>query len=564
MSQFDSNLPGCLLCLISQGALHSAHNEAMLALHVCGILKEHMFVRSNTEGELFSIDVLRSFNLNTLVTMGALFLQLAAINAMFSRRITFRYFMRLSNLVDQQIDAQGRNHTETFSDSFYFFCLGSMKGMLRRVGATNDLERIIMLQRATEAAESDMSSSFAESSQSTSALSTAFLSDASAVFASFAGPGMTASGPVSTRIVSVQALAYSTHGSIDEFLLPQILVSMSEGKFSIANALLTRLRIILSNHPFMDTLGKYGFLLSAWCAFLSGKFKRAHALVDYLQEFSLACKQSTLYKWSSQLRMLSILFSGHEDKDALVAALEACVVDIKNRTQEDGISACASAVLALALVSVENIDKSRRRALALARYAADKLAARSSFTIIGGIYLFLAGYAAALLMKHDNIALSCLSKNRAKSHRGQSPRIFQNSQLVVEKALSGLSNMSGPNNQPCLKLLHEALALKLYCVSRTPGASKLNFSSLPTDLPLTSSLRISTDTDLSYEFDEFKFGIAFLQTEQLHFLRNVIADKNIDTINHILLEKELVKNFELLGCSPMLYSTFSGPTPGVK
>lgn len=583
--------------VLSRGVLREAHNEALLALHLWGLSKHCLIVPDDDAvGEVLTAHHLNNFSPRALFALGAILVELAAVHMMFNRRTECMHFMRMSDVVHKKISDEQEWRQDDCTHCFYLQSLHNFKKQLRRIGITNKGERLRMLQSGSEKVKDILASRSSSSFDDVPSLAGTVSSLNSVAFVpmrnsvSAASSPMSSSNTVNTVIqsrVAQQATSvavadaamnpFSSGGEVvrsksallavqddmQDATLPELLVCMSEGKFAATSAALGLLKTRNSNQPFLYILAKYSYLLSAWCAFLSGETRRSSALAEYLQEFSLAYNQTVLYRWSSQLRMLHIIFGEYEDCESLTDALTNSAAHIRNVTADDSTSACTSACIAFAtIVQCDGSCKCScsKKALPLARYAIEKLSSRSAVTLVSGVYLFIAGYAAALIMQHDNVTLNCLSGSAAKKHRDISPRLFKNCQPLVEKALEALERISSPNIQPCLILLYDALALKFFCACRTLGETKLDCKSdIVSRVRLVSSMKSNLPQKIGYRYEEFNFGLAFLQLEQLHFIKANIEPSSGSPISLRLLELEVFQSFSKVRCVPKFFTKFPGP-----
>lgn len=281
-------------------------------------------------------------------------------------------------------------------------------------------------------------------------------------------------------------------------------------------------------------------LQNAWVALLSGNVERSKVICSSVLEYTRAYKQVLLCKWALELDMLHQILGADFSVYSITSAIEHCAYEIKKRTRTDKMSPCSSAILALSYV----MDRDAKRALPLVKYAVAKLCNRPAVTIVPGIFLFIAGYAAALLMQHDNAYRRNLPSNISLEHRNLSPRVFNVCKDVVAQALSGLSSMAAIA-QPCLTLLHDALEFK-YITVVFEGASIVQHSK-----------NFFLDTSLT-KYNEFIFGKAFVHLERFNFICNsgVGAEELIHRQHDVKAAAEFY--FRKLACPSSSIMFFSG------
>jgi hypothetical protein len=239
-------------------------------------------------------------------------------------------------------------------------------------------------------------------------------------------------------------------------------------------------------------------LLSAWVALMGGKREKARVLCIFVLDYARSHKQSLLLKWSLELLMMLQILSAVMGTDVnlfLRNSIEIALIEVKNATARDRPSAASSALLAFSYA----YERNDTLALPLARFAIDRLAQRSPITPVSGMFVFLAGYAAALLMDHQwQRLLLAHSEEQCYEEIHKSPRIMVRSDEVVREALTVIASIA-LNHQPILSVLHEAL--------RQKHANAL------VDLRSTGGLhpvpRLFPNSVLQ-KYDKFIFGTSFL------------------------------------------------------
>jgi hypothetical protein len=466
-------------------------------------------------------------------------------------------YIHMADVVDTFIREEHLEAMGTYEPSFYIYCVHDLKGSMRKCCSKNDSVRMKMLQHVVQLTrnlvDADTSSSFDSSSSLPSRSAAPSVTSGIPARSSLLSMSLSTSElpPTMDSLVYVKNIRASTEGSMDLSMVMQIVVACGVGKFAVANAAFTILKAHFDRHPFLTILGKYSYLLTAWSCFVCGKVVRAGALVNYLLEYALACNQLVLYRWASELGLLTMIMCGEWEAEALIRVLDTQILAMKNVTCRDKMSPCSCAALALAL-ALDCKEKSWEQALPLARFAAQKLARKPGSTLVSGIFLFLAGYTAALLMQNDNVKMNCLQDSAKSKYRDKSPRMFSNCQLVVDTALQALSNIATVNHQPCIMLLCDALSLKSIGVTK-----KIDPRSEEFDPTLTASLKVNEPSGLVYMFPEFTFGLAFLQIEQLHYIKK--RGPNFPSpINVLALESAVMESFAQLKCVPTVFTKFPG------
>lgn len=263
-------------------------------------------------------------------------------------------------------------------------------------------------------------------------------------------------------------------------------------------------------------------LLSAWVALMGGKKEKARVLCMFVLDYARTHKQSLLLKWSLELLMMLQVLAAVRGTDVnlfLRNNIEMAMIEIKNANMRDRPSAASSALLAFSYA----YERNDTLALPLARFAIDRLSQRSPITPVSGMFIFLAGYAAALLMDHQWQRLMLVyDEEQCYEEIHKSPRIMIRCDEVVREALNALASIA-QNYQPILSVLHEAL--------RHKHANALS------DLRSTGGIypipRLFSDRFLE-NFDKFVFGISFLVDSQASdpsssYRQNPTTSVNLDT-----------------------------------
>jgi hypothetical protein len=191
------------------------------------------------------------------------------------------------------------------------------------------------------------------------------------------------------------------------------------------------------------SLRQYVLLNHAWLAYLAGNCEQSRVMCASVIDFTRVSKQVTVCRWALELQMLQVVLSSSSGA-SVTSSLDSQLTEIKRMTKSDKYSACTATVLGLALA----LDKDKK-SLSMCRYAVSKLRCRVAVTLVPGIFLFIGGYAATLLLESHGV-------DGAKD--GRSLRFIENCKDVVQQSILGLTDME--STQPCLRLLRDALQLK--------------------------------------------------------------------------------------------------------
>ena len=274
-------------------------------------------------------------------------------------------------------------------------------------------------------------------------------------------------------------------------------------------------------------------LQCAWVMFLSGSSKRAQIILSSVIDLSRQNKQSEILSWGLEFAMFLKLFCSKFIRCATIHELEEIAAEIKQLTCLDRPTASVAALLSIAYF----LEGNNELAIQLSHYAVGKLSQKASVTPIIGIYVFVAGYAAANIIEH-------LGKEEL-DRKNSSPRHYFRAISVVQSAVDALSRFC--NAQPCLQLLFDGLNCKLFSFTGKTTSSKV-------------VAKLIENIRKSHLYEGFIFGRAILEFE----IANLLCKLQINVpkwgsphIVHTCI-KAAERNFALVGCPSSTYWKSSG------
>ena len=196
--------------------------------------------------------------------------------------------------------------------------------------------------------------------------------------------------------------------------------------------------------------------------------------------------------------MVISIFCKPINQISIVEELEAVSTEIKKILMRNNPTASAAAVLSFAYMIEEKYD----RALPLARYAIGGLAKKDPVTPIAGIFTFIAGYSAGVIL--EKLGPSYFKQMKDDE---PSPRLFARSKEIVMSAVDLLSQHCAVV-QPCLTGLRDAL----YCKY---------FSCTDQLREIASVSNIISKIKKAPTFSEFAFALAFINLELANLLNKL-------------------------------------------
>lgn len=362
------------------------------------------------------------------------------------------------------------------------------------------------------------------------------------------------------------------------FLLDKAMSDASSAKFNTCLLCLRRGAVLLSclSDEVGGTIRQFVHLFQAWCSFASGHGSRSKVLLEVISKVVSVYEQATLYKWAVELRALKLVFGPSEV--TTVSAVHELMKQLREILKSDKPTACSSSILALHYAC----DKNPCDAVIQARYAILKLIPRDAVTFIAPIFLFVAGFAAAICMElyisvmvggidmtgtppladrtSRNLSSELCedsSQNRvqekeswiAEAQRSsqKAKRRLQFAEECVSMAQDRLKSIY-KTSQPCIVTLYRALKIKhMLCnavLNKT--INKLPYSSLMSDTKTVA-------------FTEFSFGHAFLRLEQLNLstIYNAERQKSKDfALTRAADTREVAQLFQTLGCPKVKLEAF--------
>ena len=271
----------------------------------------------------------------------------------------------------------------------------------------------------------------------------------------------------------------------------------------------------------------------AWSAFLAGHRSSAQASLDAVLDFSVSTSHVALHLWALELDIIMKIFvgdlEGAEESQRLMRLLGKRGDPSESEIRKEQYNASSSAVVAYFFVAKGDFE----RACPLAAYAGMKLASKKQGTALGGVVLFLAGYATLeILQWRDNGGLQRLSSGRTSGNsasytgkkslaymrsknfsrmRAHGSNLTTNKQLLanVKSVLASLTDHS--LRYPCLGSLTWALTAKLQRYEKTISLKTL----ISTDFCIKES-RAS--------YVQFVFAEAYLKLERAHLCHALRRD----------------------------------------
>jgi hypothetical protein len=309
-------------------------------------------------------------------------------------------------------------------------------------------------------------------------------------------------------------------------LLDKALECVALARFSDAFLCLRRGGLLLGSlgEEGGGTFRQFLYLFQAWCCFSCGRSSKCKVLLEVIMKFASLFEQSTLYKWAVELKALRFILTS--TRSSIRTGVEEYMKLIKSATKNDRLSACSSSLYAFTL----GLEGDVAECLTYAKYAIARLSQRNSVTPIGAIYLFCAGYAAAL-------ALDSNSQNKTNSSDYAVARRSDVAVELISITLKKLQNIY-KTSQPCLVSLYRALKIK-YTVSVSLSNGVLH------RVPVGKLL----STQKTNPYCDFVFGEAFLRLEIVNFLCRIPRSTKALIVRRDAEIRTMRGLFVQLGCS---------------
>lgn len=357
-------------------------------------------------------------------------------------------------------------------------------------------------------------------------------------------------------------------------LVDKAMHDASTAKFNTCLLCLRRCSVLLRclSDEVGGTTQQFVNLYQAWCTFVNGHASKSKIILEVISKVVSVYEQATLYKWAVELRALKLVL-GPADT-ANVSAVYEMMKQLREILKSDTPTACSSAIMALYYAT----NRDPVQAVTHSRFAILKLLQRDAVTFVGPVFLFIAGYAAAIAMELYTSAMMegvypsptgvntsrSLSSElngeadapapepeewyiEAKAKSYTATRRYELAEECVSLAQQRLRTVY-KTSQPCVVTLYRALKIKhLLCNAVTKR--------VVTNLPY-STLMSTAKTD---PFQDFVFGHAFLRLEQVnlsiiyhqekHFSRERALSRDGDI-------RELIQLFSSLGCPKFKLRSF--------
>lgn len=246
-----------------------------------------------------------------------------------------------------------------------------------------------------------------------------------------------------------------------------------------------------------STFRQFIYLFDYWCCFVSGRASRSTHLLKFIGEFACSLGQCTLFKWTTELKVLQFIILGSDINPKRSSVIEKYLISIQSATKRDRPSVCSSALLSLSLA----LDADYSNSFVYAKYAITKLSQRLSVTFVGAIFLFCAAYAAAIILEwHASF------KSAGRKYRFPTSYHIDLIMSYIVLSMKKLKNLY-QTSQPCLIWLYRALKIKYaLCEALMKGLlHKLSTNKL-------------TSTAKAKIFDEFLIGKLFMHLECVNVL----------------------------------------------
>ncbi len=278
----------------------------------------------------------------------------------------------------------------------------------------------------------------------------------------------------------------------------------------------------------------YIIYLMSWSFLLAGNTSRACTVLKGVTAMSRMSKQFDLCVRVTELAMLMRVLRCHYGFPAMSLELDNMLLKVKIIRRRDENTSCCNAILALAHVLRSNYAI----AIPMSRLAVAKLAQKEAVTPISSIFIFIAGYAAAVIVERFP---------RSALDHELSPRFCTRALEVANSAISALKKNSV--YLPFVSVLCKALECKVFS--------------------LTNRLRDITVVSNFFQslrappfFSEFVFGNAFLELETANLLSKL--DISIPRGNRVLGNIDDAADsacllFSKLECPESTFSSFCGP-----
>lgn len=278
------------------------------------------------------------------------------------------------------------------------------------------------------------------------------------------------------------------------------------------------------------TMQRYVYLFKNWVSFVCGRNAKFFLRLDEISKFVAVFEQVTLYKWALELRSLHLVLNSLRGKAC--SSISDILRKLREIRKSDNPSASTSAVIALACA----LDNNPIQAVTYAKYSLQKLVQRDCVTFVRPLFIFIAGYAAAIAMElyaaamidtsdHERVPDTqgkhytpldwFLEANRKSSKAARRYELAKECVSMAQQRLRVVYKAS----QPCVVTLYRALKIKhsVCDAVRTNKVRKLPYKNMV--------CTIKTDG-----FNEFVFGNVFLKLEQLN-LKVLFEDETRDTVN---------------------------------
>jgi hypothetical protein len=348
-------------------------------------------------------------------------------------------------------------------------------------------------------------------------------------------------------------------------LVDKALLDASKAEFKTGMLCLRRASVLLG--CLGDEVGgasrQFVHLYQAWCYFVCGNVSKSNVLLEVISKFVSVFEQSTLYKWAIELKALKMVVNGTGYASSMT--ISDLITNLREILKTDKPSACSSAIMAMSYA----IGGQPLLAVTHARYAILKLSQRDAVTFVAPLFIFIAGYAAAIAMEayidiiilsstdalpvyhsepirnlysdfddnEEKLEESWITEARKKSYKAMRRVEFADECVsMAQKRLRSVYKTS----QPCMVQLYRALKIKhLICnavLNKT--VSKLPYSHLMSDIKTS-------------DYNDFVFGYSFLRLEKVRLSAIYNAEKQLTKEASSARENELreiAQMFSTIGC----------------